>query len=173
MPGTKSTNLINSQIDDMVANLDELALQNAGGSDIVVYSPVAWGAASAGRKNHTGVLSDNATADDTITQAEYRDSGASGESISGLLVDTPASAAWAATTAYSVNDKVISGGRHYKCKEAHTSSASGATGDEPGTGDGFRNYWDEINVRVNQVAVTNGQQVDVNSGFLEVSPDMY
>ncbi len=174
MPGTLHADLRDSLIDDMVSNLDVLALQNAGGTDIVVYTGITWGAASAGRRSVASTpLSANSTSGDTITQAEYRDAVGTSEDITGLLVDIPATASWAATTAYSVNDRVISNTRHYKCKEAHTSSAAGATGDEPGTGDGFRDYWDEINIRLNVVTVVNDQTVEINSAFLEVPNTLF
>lgn len=67
--------------------------------------------------------------------------------------------AWAALTAYAINDTVTNGGQTYQCWAAHTSSAAGAGGDEPGVGSSYLTKW-------NIFGAPSGTALATSSNFL-------
>ena len=84
-----STTLQDSQAEDKVENLDTLDIIDTDGTTVLVTYSISWGSASSGVVNVTGTPTD-ATASNTgtATTATFRDSGVSGEEITGVNVAT-------------------------------------------------------------------------------------
>ena len=59
----------------------------------------------------------------------------------GAPVITTGVGAWVTATAYTAGDLVTQGGVTYYCTTAHTSSAAGAVGNQPGIGDAWQTVW--------------------------------
>ena len=161
---TKSTALRNSQIGNLVANLDSLELIDGSSNVIATGSGISWGTASSGSVSPSSdiSLSGNANAGggtDAAT-ARFFDSGASGEEISGLNVGQDQNVGtWSNGTSYQVGDKVSNGGRTFEATEAHTADSS----NEPGVGDSWPDFWDEIHILLDNTNITDGQTINLPS----------
>lgn len=85
---TKTSELRNSQADDLVANLDKLEIKDSTGpTTIIDFSGLTWGSASSGTVSATSTPhSGSATNGGDADEARLYDSGSSGEEITGLTV---------------------------------------------------------------------------------------
>jgi hypothetical protein len=87
--GTVSTALRNSQADDKVANIDVIDIIDSDGVTVLVTYSVTWGAAASGTADVSGTPTDaTASNSGTAATAVFRDSGATGEEITGITVAT-------------------------------------------------------------------------------------
>jgi len=85
---TASSELRNSQAEDMTENIDRLEILDGSQNVLVIFS-ISWNAASSGQVTVSGLTkSTTASAGGTASEARYYDSGNSGEEISGLSVAT-------------------------------------------------------------------------------------
>lgn len=70
--------------------------------------------------------------------------------------------AWAALTAYAEGDIRSDGGNNYICWNAHTSSAAGAGGNEPGVGATYTTFWQK------HVSVVNAYLFLAGTGTVKI-----
>jgi len=86
---TKSSELRNSQAEDMVANLNALEIIESDGSTVMItFTGVNWGSASSGTVSatsapHTGDATNGGTASEARL---YDEAGSTGEEVTGLTV---------------------------------------------------------------------------------------
>jgi hypothetical protein len=115
--------------------------------------------------------SDAGTGTDATQARIYDDSGSSGEELSGLIVALDQNVdPWSDGTSYSVDDKVsntIQGTTFaFRVTEAHTADSE----KEPGVGDTWRDFFELIDLRIDQNNLTDGLEVNINSLTI-VQPD--
>jgi len=177
MPKIISDPLRNAILDRAVQNLDGLELKDSGGTTIATATGFSWNAASGGTVDVSGTptATGNAnagTGTDAVEARLYDDSGSSAEELTGLIVALDQGfSSWAdGGTSYSTDDKVtnvIDGTTFaFRATEGHSSAAK----NEPGVGETWPDFWELIDLRIDQNNLTDGLDVNINSLTI-VQPD--
>lgn len=159
MATTKIALTRNLLADALAGVMDRLTIRTAGGAADLVTFTITWGAASAGAAAVASTpVAGTAGAAGTAAEAKLHNV-ADTHQVTGFLVDTAATVAWATATAYVVSDKRLNGGVSYVCTEAHTSDAD----TEPGVGPSWPDMWDQIHITMDNLTVASGQTVNLAS----------
>jgi hypothetical protein len=167
---TKSTALRNSQVENLVANLDSLELKDGSSTVIATGSGISWGSPSSGAVNPSSDISLNGNANagggtDAAT-ARFYDSGASGEEIDGLNVGQDQNVStWSSGSSQQVGDKVSNVGRTFEATKPHTAG----TDNEPGVGDAWPSVWDEIHILLDNTNISDGQTINLPSNSATIT----
>jgi hypothetical protein len=170
MPKTISDAARNRILDTVPGtNIDGLELIDSSSTVIAKVTGFSWNAASSGTIDVSGTPTATGTANagngsDAVEARLYDDSGASGDELDGLVVEADQNfSSWSTSTSYSQGDKVTntinSTTFRFKATEAHTSDSQ----KEPGVGETWPDYWDLIDVVIDNTNIADGQTVDINS----------
>jgi len=178
MAKTISDALRNSILDTAVANLDGLELIDTNGNVIALATGFSWDTASGGTVDVSGTptATGNAnagTGTDATNARLYDDSTSTGEEVDNLIVAQDQNfSSWATSTSYSQGDKVTNTIDNttfaFEATEAHTSGSKS----EPGVGETWADFWDLVDIRIDNTNISDGQDVNINSLTI-AQPDVF